>query len=659
MGNIHETTNLKSFAVKDQKGEIRAIVTNPKFWGGAALGVIGAMGVSGEVLADEPTDTNQEKVVFVAVEGDSPWLMMIKNGFTEKEAWNDIVLRHGISQEIANQFVMQVGDTWEVSPLTIAERIARDPDYASRNNKDGENQVIPQPPAVESQVEISPELPQLPTEEPSIIYLNPGETISGEVKELNIDDPNGVIQQILEANQFTFEDATSLTTEDPITIPQELSDEFSQRVNQRIETEITQPVPGLGRAYLLGDSISVGMKNLGNIEEQAYALGIDMDVNAKGGISLGNALKTVDIEALLSYNAVVIELGTNAPESDEEYESTLRDFLTTLHQTAFQKGIKAPMVYIVNLHEAPGADVKISDEDRNPILGQIVYDYAAMNERIALIDWNDFATKNPFVYAGSDGIHPSDYPTMSTFVLDQMTTHYVEPKTNTFREFPVGEYEMPSDSYWKLAPGYFEMIQSMDLSEDQKQFLAFALEAVMHELANGKEINPRVALAMAIHETGWGTSYLAREGLNLFGYKATTSWLEQYPDRYVLVFDDEYDEVGNKIQSKFKKYSSLDESFADYAALISRADHYADARMCRFDDLGYAYGLVHELRMDGSCDIGRQQGESGVMSYATDPAYVDKLMRTIERNGLDKLIIVDESVRQQMLTSQWIAQNGN
>lgn len=625
----------------------------------------------------ESADTEATQISLQATNhGDSPWRLMKRAGFTDQEAFFDIINRHGLTIEEAQHYVMHIGDTWVIDAETLNKRLLREPHFtfditqstqenpAPTQSQPATETVVPAQPMTPSdntRAEAGPTITEatLPSEEvlPETFTLNAGETIAGEVVELNIPDPNNVITRILEENGLSSESAEYLTTDDILVVPEEYRDEFALRANRRPESLIGPVVPGLAKAYLLGDSISVGMKNLGNIEEQAYTLGIDMDVNAKGGISLGDALKTVDINTLLTYNAVVIELGTNAPENDETYETTLRNFLTELHETAFINGIKAPMVYIFNLHEAEGADVKISDEDRNPILGKIVYDYAAIGERISLIDWNKFATENPFVYAGSDGIHPSDYPTMATYVLDEMRTLYKEPQTESLLPFPVGEYVMPAESYWKLAPGYYDMVQEMDLTQSQKEFVLFVIENTMHQVALGMKVNPIAMSAQAIHETGYGTSYIAQEGYNYFGSKASEKWLASHPGQFVGAKDDEYKD-GQKIQSKFKKFNNATESFADHAGLIDYFVAYEDSRMCRFDTNAYVMGLVHELRMDGSCEIGKYQGEDGVMSYATDKEYAQKILNTIDRNMLDKLIIVDEDVRQKMLTEQWLAENG-
>ncbi len=118
-------------------------------------------------------------------------------------------------------------------------------------------------------------------------------------------------------------------------------------------------------------------------------------------------------------------------------------------------------------------------------------------------------------------------------------------------------------------------------------------------------------IGQAAHETGWGRSEIRRvdgsPSFNLFGIKAGPEWKGAVAEVGTTEF------VGGQAQktsAKFRAYSSYEESFADYARLISANPRYKDALAAGHDVQAFAQGL--------------QRG-----GYATDPAYADKLGRVI------------------------------
>lgn len=118
-------------------------------------------------------------------------------------------------------------------------------------------------------------------------------------------------------------------------------------------------------------------------------------------------------------------------------------------------------------------------------------------------------------------------------------------------------------------------------------------------------------IAQAAHETGWGRKeVLHADGspsFNLFGIKAGANWKGPVAE----VTTTEY--VGGKAQKmvqRFRAYASYEESFADYAKLISESPRYRDTVAGATDAGTFARGLQKA-------------------GYATDPAYADKLTRVI------------------------------
>jgi len=118
-------------------------------------------------------------------------------------------------------------------------------------------------------------------------------------------------------------------------------------------------------------------------------------------------------------------------------------------------------------------------------------------------------------------------------------------------------------------------------------------------------------IGQAGHETGWGKHEIKMKGgepsFNLFGIKADAKWKGQVAE----VTTTEY--VNGQPQKKvarFRAYSSYEESFKDYARLISDSPRYAQARQQTSSVTAFANGLQRA-------------------GYATDPAYASKLSRAI------------------------------
>ena len=118
-------------------------------------------------------------------------------------------------------------------------------------------------------------------------------------------------------------------------------------------------------------------------------------------------------------------------------------------------------------------------------------------------------------------------------------------------------------------------------------------------------------VAQAAHESGWGKREIRNadgsSANNLFGIKAGPSWKGAVAE----VTTTEYvDGQPRKVTAKFRAYASPAESFADYARLMKNSPRYT--------------GVV----ANGSTAQGFAQGLQNA-GYATDPAYADKLARTI------------------------------
>mgnify|MGYP000016358986 CR=1 FL=1 len=118
-------------------------------------------------------------------------------------------------------------------------------------------------------------------------------------------------------------------------------------------------------------------------------------------------------------------------------------------------------------------------------------------------------------------------------------------------------------------------------------------------------------MAQAAHESGWGKRDIRNadgsSSNNLFGIKAGASWKGAVAE----VTTTEYvDGQPRKVTAKFRAYASAADSFADYAQLMKTSPRYTGV----LAQAGSAEGFARGLQKAG---------------YATDPAYADKLARTI------------------------------
>ena len=125
-------------------------------------------------------------------------------------------------------------------------------------------------------------------------------------------------------------------------------------------------------------------------------------------------------------------------------------------------------------------------------------------------------------------------------------------------------------------------------------------------------LDPKLLLAQSALETGWGKHILQHDdgqsSHNLFGVKATHNW----KGKHILAQTLEYtDNQPKKVKAPFKSYASYMESFVDYIKLLSNI-RYEKALANTQDPKSF----LTELKQAG---------------YATDPNYVNKIMRIYEK----------------------------
>lgn len=139
-----------------------------------------------------------------------------------------------------------------------------------------------------------------------------------------------------------------------------------------------------------------------------------------------------------------------------------------------------------------------------------------------------------------------------------------------------------------------------------------AHSAAAERVARESGIPASYMLGQAGHETGWGKSEIRGDNgsnsFNLFGIKATGGWTGKVAE---ITTTEYIDGIARKVKAKFRAYDSYEDSFRDYARLITENPRYAKA----MQSTGSATAYASALQKAG---------------YATDPLYASKLSRAIQ-----------------------------
>ncbi len=127
-----------------------------------------------------------------------------------------------------------------------------------------------------------------------------------------------------------------------------------------------------------------------------------------------------------------------------------------------------------------------------------------------------------------------------------------------------------------------------------------------------------VTLAQGIQESSWGRGTLAVNSNNHFGIKCKKTWTG--PTYYIK--DDDY-QNGVLIKSCFRAYGTVKESYIDHTNFLLDNPRYQSLfTYSKTDYVSWSKGLK-------AC------------GYATDPAYATKLIKTIEKYGLNQYDYVE------------------
>jgi len=151
--------------------------------------------------------------------------------------------------------------------------------------------------------------------------------------------------------------------------------------------------------------------------------------------------------------------------------------------------------------------------------------------------------------------------------------------------------------------------------ESPEQFVQ-SLLPLAESVAKDLGVDPKVLLAQAALETGWGRYLVQKQeggsSHNLFNIKADSRWSG---DRAQVGTVEFRDGVAQKERAAFRVYDSYEQSFRDYADFLINSPRYKGALEQAADPYRYLSGLQ---------DAG----------YATDPEYAEKISRIFDGDVL-------------------------
>ena len=185
-----------------------------------------------------------------------------------------------------------------------------------------------------------------------------------------------------------------------------------------------------------------------------------------------------------------------------------------------------------------------------------------------------------------------------------------------------GAEALDGSAFLEMGPDNFRTALSAATAPSRNDWQPAGREQFVRDLLPHAEkaaaelgVDPRVLVAQAALETGWG-QHVIRDGNgmssnNLFGIKATGGWKGQRLSIPTLEYSNG---VASRQRENFRVYDDLAAGFSDYVKLISGSERYSEAVKKAADPEAY---------LDAIQDAG----------YATDPNYANKIKAIL--NGPD------------------------
>ena len=211
--------------------------------------------------------------------------------------------------------------------------------------------------------------------------------------------------------------------------------------------------------------------------------------------------------------------------------------------------------------------------------------------------------------ARSMGIDPAENGMGSTAAIGGMERNFSMPSTVSFAGRSA---RYPGLSGTASMAGNGAFLDAYAPSPKGRDNFVQSHSAAAQRVARESGIPASYMLGQAGHETGWGKSEIRGDdgsnSFNLFGIKATGNWKGKVAE---ITTTEYIDGIPRKVKDKFRAYDSYEESFRDYARLITENPRYAQAMQSTGSATAYAAALQKA-------------------GYATDPQYANKLSRAIQ-----------------------------
>ena len=163
---------------------------------------------------------------------------------------------------------------------------------------------------------------------------------------------------------------------------------------------------------------------------------------------------------------------------------------------------------------------------------------------------------------------------------------------------------------------------------DSPEHFVSALLPVAERISRDTGIDPKLMVAQAALETGWGRHMIRGEqgepSFNLFGIKADSRW----KGNAVSLTTTEYREgLPMKEQASFRAYQDYESSFRDYVSFLESNPRYRDVLSAADRPEVFAEKLQ----------------EAG---YATDPNYGSKIRQIMSRDSLMTLSMGSDGMKE-------------
>lgn len=211
--------------------------------------------------------------------------------------------------------------------------------------------------------------------------------------------------------------------------------------------------------------------------------------------------------------------------------------------------------------------------------------------------------------ARSMGLDPDESGTSAASALGGMERSFSIPSTVSFAGRSA---RYPGLSGTSAVGGNTAFLDAYAPSPQGRDNFVQSHSGSAQRVARESGIPASYMLGQAGHETGWGKSEIRGDNgsnsFNLFGIKATGNWNGKVAE---ITTTEYIDGAPRKVKAKFRAYDSYEDSFRDYARLITENPRYAQA----MQNTGSATAYATALQKAG---------------YATDPLYANKLSRAIQ-----------------------------